>query len=76
MEGASSSEEDRLFGADPTRQASADAPTESELLALAAEDDGTLAGEDAAERQRTKDENWAVYTEANPRGAGNRMNRG
>ncbi|ORX34353.1 TAP42-like protein [Kockovaella imperatae] len=57
-------------------QASADAPTESELLQLAAEEDGTMEGDAKAEQKRLKDENWAQYAEANPRGAGNRMNRG
>jgi hypothetical protein len=58
------------------RQASYDAPTESELLELAAEDDGTVLGEQKAEQKRVKEENWAVYTEANKKGAGNTMNRG
>ena len=57
-------------------QASADAPTESELLALAAEDDGTMEGEEKGEQKRQKDEKWAQYTDANKRGAGNTMNRG
>ncbi|KAF5330648.1 hypothetical protein D9619_005948 [Psilocybe cf. subviscida] len=51
-------------------------PTSSEKLAIDAEMDGTLEGEERAEFKRQKDENWAVYTEENPRGAGNRMNRG
>jgi immunoglobulin-binding protein 1 len=58
------------------RQASYDAPTESELLELAAEDDGTVIGAEKAEQKRLKEENWAVYTEANKKGAGNIMNRG
>ena len=58
------------------RQASYDAPTESELLALATEQDGTMEQEEKDEQKRQKDENWAVYTEANKRGAGNTMNRG
>jgi len=57
-------------------QASYDAPTESELLELAAEDDGTVLGAEKAEQKRLKEENWAVYTEANKKGAGNTMNRG
>ncbi|RXK42237.1 hypothetical protein M231_00596 [Tremella mesenterica] len=57
-------------------QASYDAPTSSELLALAAEQDGAIAGEEKEEQKRLKEENWAQYTEVNPRGAGNRMNRG
>lgn len=32
--------------------------------------------EEKDEQKRQKDENWAVYTEANKRGAGNTMNRG
>ena len=59
-----------------SRQASYDAPTESELLELAAEDDGTVLGAEKAEQKRIKEENWAVYTEANKKGAGNTMNRG
>ena len=59
-----------------TRQASADAPTATELLELAAEQDGTLEADDKTEQKRIKDENWARYTEANPKGAGNTMNRG
>jgi immunoglobulin-binding protein 1 len=59
-----------------SRQASYDAPTESELLELAAEDDGTVLGAEKAEQKRVKEENWAVYTEANKKGAGNTMNRG
>jgi len=61
---------------DHVRQASADAPTESELLELATEQDGTMEAEEKAEQKRLKEENWAQYTEANPRGAGNTMNRG
>ena len=59
-----------------SRQASYDAPTERELLELAAEDDGTVLGAEKAEQKRLKEENWAVYTEANKKGAGNTMNRG
>ena len=59
-----------------SRQASYDAPTESELLELAAEDDGTVLGAEKAEQKRLKEENRAVYTEANKKGAGNTMNRG
>ncbi|GAW00403.1 serine/threonine protein phosphatase PP2A-associated protein [Lentinula edodes] len=56
--------------------ASQNAPTSSEQLALDAEMDGTLEGEDKAEVKRIKDENWAKFTDENPRGAGNTMNRG
>lgn len=58
------------------RQASYDAPTDSELLALAAENDGTVEADEKYEAKRAKEENWANYTEENKRGAGNTMNRG
>lgn len=51
-------------------------PTSSEQLAVDAEQDGTVLGEDKAEEKRLKDENWARYTDVNPKGAGNTMNRG
>ncbi|OCF41817.1 hypothetical protein I317_04327 [Kwoniella heveanensis CBS 569] len=57
-------------------QASYDAPTESELLELAAEDDGTVLGYEKAEQKRLKDEKWAQYTDENKKGAGNTMNKG
>ncbi|WWD22037.1 hypothetical protein CI109_106525 [Kwoniella shandongensis] len=57
-------------------QASYDAPTESELLELAAEDDGTELAEIKGEQKRQKEENWARYTDENKKGAGNTMNRG
>ena len=41
-----------------------------------AEMDGTADGEAKAEEKRLKDERWAQYTDANPKGAGNTMNRG
>lgn len=50
--------------------------TTSEQLALDAEYDGTAQGEERSEQKRLKDENWARYTDDNPRGAGNTMNRG
>ncbi|KAJ3715711.1 serine/threonine protein phosphatase PP2A-associated protein [Lentinula raphanica] len=56
--------------------ASQNAPTTSEQLALDAEMDGTVEGEEKAEAKRIKDENWARFTDENPRGAGNTMNRG
>ncbi|KAG6828585.1 hypothetical protein H0H92_007375 [Tricholoma furcatifolium] len=56
--------------------ASEAAPTSSEQLALDAEMDGTLDGEEKAEMKRLKDENWARFTDENPKGAGNTMNRG
>ncbi|WVQ97790.1 hypothetical protein IAU59_004904 [Kwoniella sp. CBS 9459] len=57
-------------------QASYDAPTESELLELAAEDDGTVLGYEKAEQKRLKEEKWAQYTDENKKGAGNSMNKG
>ena len=51
-------------------------PTSSEQLAIDAEQDGTMFGEEKAEEKRLKDENWARYTDVNPKGAGNTMNRG
>lgn len=57
----------------PTSQS---APTSSEQLGIDAEMDGTAKGELKAEEKRQKDENWARYTDENPRGAGNTMNRG
>jgi len=58
------------------RPASQAAPTSSEQLAIDAEMDGTLEGEMKEEMKRQKDEKWARYTDENPRGAGNTMNRG
>ncbi|KAF8911999.1 serine/threonine protein phosphatase PP2A-associated protein [Gymnopilus junonius] len=51
-------------------------PTSSEQLAIDAEMDGTVEGAIKAEEKRQKDEKWARYTDENPRGAGNTMNRG
>ncbi|CAA7271528.1 unnamed protein product [Cyclocybe aegerita] len=51
-------------------------PTSSEQLAIDSEMDGTLEGEMKEEEKRQKDEKWARYTDDNPRGAGNTMNRG
>lgn len=56
--------------------ASQSAPTSSEQLAIDAEMDGTAEGELKVEEKRKKDESWASYTDENPRGAGNTMNRG
>jgi len=58
------------------RPQSAAQPTSKEQLALDAEQDGTSFGEEKAEEGRLKDENWARFTDENPRGAGNMMNRG
>ncbi|KAI0306302.1 TAP42-like protein [Multifurca ochricompacta] len=55
---------------------SAAKPTSSEQLAIDAEQDGTGFGEAKSEEKRRKDEEWASFTDANPRGAGNTMNRG
>jgi immunoglobulin-binding protein 1 len=57
-------------------QASEERLTTSEQLALDAEQDGTAFGEQREEERRMKDEEWAQYTDANPKGAGNTMNRG
>ncbi|KAF9052938.1 serine/threonine protein phosphatase PP2A-associated protein [Panaeolus papilionaceus] len=62
-----------ITGGGPASEA---APTSKEQLAMDAEMDGTVQGELKAEEKRQKDENWAQFTDANPRGAGNTMNRG
>ncbi|KAJ7685525.1 TAP42-like protein [Mycena polygramma] len=56
--------------------ASESALTSSEQLAQDAEMDGTRDGLEKEETKRLKDENWAQFTDENPRGAGNTMNRG
>ncbi|KAF9027493.1 TAP42-like protein, partial [Hymenopellis radicata] len=61
-----------LTGGGPASEA---APTSSEQLALDAEMDGTVQSDEKAEEKRLKDENWARYTDENPKGAGNTMNR-
>jgi len=58
------------------RAASENAPTSTEILQLASEQDGTRDGRDKEEQKRRKEEDWAVYTELNKKGAGNTMNRG
>lgn len=58
------------------RPASENVPTSSEQLAIDAEMDGTIEGAASSERKRLKDENWSIYTDENPKGAGNTMNRG
>ena len=35
-----------------------------------------MIGDAKAEQKRLKDENWAMFAEENPKGAGNTMNRG
>ncbi|KAI1794700.1 serine/threonine protein phosphatase PP2A-associated protein [Ganoderma leucocontextum] len=62
-----------ISGGGPASEAK---PTSKEQLAIDAEQDGSIFGEEKAEEKRQKDESWAQFTEANPRGAGNTMNRG
>lgn len=50
--------------------------TSSEQLAVDSEMEGTAFGEMKSEEKRQKDEQWAQFKDANPRGAGNMMNRG
>ncbi|TEB26606.1 serine/threonine protein phosphatase PP2A-associated protein [Coprinellus micaceus] len=50
--------------------------TTSEQLQLDSEMDGTVDTEEKEEQKRQKDEKWARFADANPRGAGNTMNRG
>jgi len=57
-------------------KASQEAPTSSEQLAIDAEQDGTHFSDEKSEEKRRKDEEWAAYTDANPKGLGNTMNRG
>ncbi|WWC59165.1 uncharacterized protein I303_101713 [Kwoniella dejecticola CBS 10117] len=57
-------------------QASYDAPTATELMELEAENDGTIVAEENYEKKRLKDENWAMFTDENKKGAGNTMNKG
>ncbi|OJT02539.1 PP2A regulatory subunit TAP46 [Trametes pubescens] len=56
--------------------ASENEPTSEEQLAIDAEQDGAAFGEEKAEEKRQKDESWAQFTDSNPKGAGNTMNRG
>ncbi|KAJ6484108.1 hypothetical protein C8R45DRAFT_1148413 [Mycena sanguinolenta] len=55
---------------------SENALTSSEQLALDVEMDGSKDGAEKDEMKRLKDENWAQFTDENPRGAGNTMSRG
>lgn len=48
----------------------------AEQLGLDSEMDGTSLGDLKAEEKRRKDEEWAIFTDNNPKGAGNTMNRG
>lgn len=68
--------EPELTGHSTCRPASQNKPTTSEQLQLDSEMDGTAFGEEKEEAKRQKDESWARYTDANPKGAGNTMNRG
>ncbi|KAG8853534.1 hypothetical protein FRB96_008136 [Tulasnella sp. 330] len=56
--------------------ASQEAPTTSEQLTMDSEQDGTMFAEERGEEKRLKDEKWAQFTDANPKGSGNTMNRG
>lgn len=56
--------------------ASESALTSSEQLDLDSQMDGTSGGAEKEETKRLKDEKWAQFTDENPRGAGNTMNRG
>jgi hypothetical protein len=58
------------------RAASAAVPTNSEQLALDSEMDGSMLAEEKEEEKRQKDETWAQFTDENPKGVGNTMNRG
>ncbi|KAH7889614.1 TAP42-like protein [Phlebopus sp. FC_14] len=62
-----------LYGGVPRSEAQ---PTSAERLAEDSEMDGTVFGEMKSEEKRQKDEQWAQFKEANPKGAGNTMNRG
>ncbi|KAF8623527.1 hypothetical protein AX15_006303 [Amanita polypyramis BW_CC] len=57
-------------------RASQEALTSTEKLIMAAEVGGTRESEEKAEELRQKQEKWAQFTDANPRGTGNTMNRG
>ncbi|KAI6045563.1 TAP42-like protein [Pisolithus marmoratus] len=50
--------------------------TSSEQLAVDSEMEGTAFSEMKSEEKRRKDEQWAQFKDANPKGAGNTMNRG
>jgi len=58
------------------RPASENETTSKEKLALEAELDGTVEGEEKIEIKRQEEETWAQFADENPRGAGNIMNRG
>ncbi|CAE6357709.1 unnamed protein product [Rhizoctonia solani] len=48
-------------------KASEQAPTSSEQLAVDSEQDGTRFGDEKSEEKRKKDEEWAAFTDANPK---------
>lgn len=56
--------------------ASYDAPTSTEQRQTRMEQDGTRDAQLAEDEQRQKDIQWDQFSELNPRGAGNTMNRG
>ncbi|KAG9038492.1 hypothetical protein FRB95_001349 [Tulasnella sp. JGI-2019a] len=56
--------------------ASQEAPTTDEQLTMDSEQDGTRFADEKGEEKRVKDEKWAQFTDANPKGSGNTMNRG
>ncbi|KAJ7074175.1 serine/threonine protein phosphatase PP2A-associated protein [Mycena amicta] len=56
--------------------ASENALTSSEQLDVDSQMDGTKDGAEKEDIKRQKDEKWAQFTDENPRGAGNMMNRG
>lgn len=58
------------------RPASQAVPTSSDQLTTDSEMDGTREGAEKDEQKRQKEESWARFTDENPRGAGNTMNRG
>ncbi|TIA92752.1 hypothetical protein E3P99_00496 [Wallemia hederae] len=53
--------------------ASENQPTSKEQLQLDTENDGTVFAEEAQEKQRQDQENWARYTEEVEKGSGNKM---
>lgn len=53
--------------------ASENQPTSKEQLQLDTEHDGTVFAEQAQEKQRNDQENWARYTEEVEKGSGNKM---
>ncbi|TDL24996.1 serine/threonine protein phosphatase PP2A-associated protein [Rickenella mellea] len=62
-----------ISGGGPQSEA---APTRKEQLEEDSQLDGTSEGDRKIEEKREEDERWARFTDENPRGAGNTMNRG